>query len=422
MLIFKILVAYFTEDFNITKKFLISIFQRDSISLNPLNYHLTLALSIHKILRDAPSEQHFQHTRWLHLLGKITLLFLCLIGFLFSIELIESLFRTFASDIAFRISSAISHPFLGLFLGLLATAIVQSSSTTTALIVAMASAGILQTTQAVPMVMGANVGTTITAMLVAFAQISNKRQFRKAFAAALLHNLFNICTVILLLPFEYFGGFISGAAMYFTHSLAAMNNGSANFMLLTIKPLVHYFEHQTNHSPAWALAVALMMLPVSIFSFSALLKSIAIGNAQRLMEDKVFGSPTLSLFWGMILTGLVRSSAVTTSFAVPLVGAERVSLKKVFPFVLGANIGTTITALLAAFARQDVALSIAITHLLFNVIGVLIVFPWPLLRNSFVWLTKKITFSLTVSRSRALLYMLIIFFALPIIALYLGLK
>jgi sodium-dependent phosphate cotransporter len=382
----------------------------------------SLAISLNKTFGNGKPHPLQPPLRWYFLLSKLLLLVLCLVCFLFSLELIELLFRSVKEEYALHIGNAVAHPLLGLCIGLLATATLQSSSTTTSLIVAMVAAGTLRIEQAVPLVMGANIGTTITAMLMSFTHVYNKRQFKKAFASALLHHFFNVFSVLLLLPLEYFFGILSGVATYLSHWVAPLQNSGFSLMLFTIKPLSLWFAQQLNYSTLWLSVAALALLPLSVFGFSALIKNLATGSANRLMQEKVFAHPFQTLCWGVGLTAIVRSSAATTALTVPLVGEERISLKKAAPFVLGANVGTTITAMIAAMSRHEEAVCIAFTHLLFNLLGVLIVYPWPRLRHSFVWVVKKTSEQLTMNRGRAFAYLLLLFFVLPIVALYWGLK
>ena len=77
-----------------------------------------------------------------------------------------------------------------------------------------------------------------------------------------------------------------------------------------------------------------------------------------------------------MMTAVVQSSSVTTSLIIPLSGAGIVSLKQLFPYTLGANIGTTVTAILAALATQsDIAVTVAFSHLCFNIFGIMIFYP-----------------------------------------------
>ena len=77
---------------------------------------------------------------------------------------------------------------------------------------------------------------------------------------------------------------------------------------------------------------------------------------------------------------MVQSSSITTSTIVPLAGAGVLTLRQIFPFTLGANIGTTVTALLAAITGTVAALIAAISHLLFNIFGIIIIYGLPFLR------------------------------------------
>jgi sodium-dependent phosphate cotransporter len=103
-----------------------------------------------------------------------------------------------------------------------------------------------------------------------------------------------------------------------------------------------------------------------------------------------------------------------------LVAANKLSIKKAFPFVMGANIGTTITALIASVSKSEAALSIALAHVLFNIVGVLIFFPIPAVRNIPVHLARYLG-SLTVrNRLVGLVYIMLTFFLIPFILIYLS--
>ena len=98
-------------------------------------------------------------------------------------------------------SGWLDNPVVGLMIGILGTVLVQSSSTFTSIIVAAIGAG-MDVRIAIPMIMGANIGTSITNTLVAMTQIGNKDEFERAFAAATVHDLFNWCTVLVIFTIE----------------------------------------------------------------------------------------------------------------------------------------------------------------------------------------------------------------------------
>ena len=108
-----------------------------------------------------------------------------------------------SKDVTETILLATSNPFTGLFIGLLITALIQSSSTTTSLVVALVASGSISIESAVPLIMGANIGTTITSTIVSLGFINRKKEFRRAVAAGTYHDFFNILTALLLFPLQY---------------------------------------------------------------------------------------------------------------------------------------------------------------------------------------------------------------------------
>jgi sodium-dependent phosphate cotransporter len=134
--------------------------------------------------------------------------------------------------------------------------------------------------------------------------------------------------------------------------------------------------------------------------------------------NKAFGKGDfMGVVYGTILTILVQSSSTTTSLIVPLAGAGVLTLRQIFPFTLGANIGTCITALLAATsisgANEIFALQIAIVHLMYNVLGVVLFLSIKFLRNlpmnSAQWLANKSE----QNRLWSFGYLFTVFFVLP---------
>ena len=340
--------------------------------------------------------------------------------FLVSLKMMGGSFKLFGKDAAHDIINATSNPFVSLFIGLLATAIIQSSSTTTSMVVAMVAAGTLTIENAVPMIMGANIGTSVTSSIVSLGHIGKKKEYRKAISAATVHDFFNIMVVLLLFPLEYFFGFLSGLA----GSLASMfsagdGNSEKMFSLLgvTVKPTAKYIMALLNKN-AWAcLIVALGLLFFSLRFLTVLLKKLLIGKAEKKMNKLIFNKPLQSLGWGTMLTVAVQSSSVTTSLIVPMVAANKVSLRKAFPFLMGANIGTTVTALIAAMSTEasvfEAALTIALAHVLFNVLGAIILFPIKPLREIPIKLSRKLGKATMKNRMVGMAYIVVTFFLIP---------
>ena len=152
--------------------------------------------------------------------GRILLVVLLLAGFLVAIKCMGGAFKLMGQETSGALFDGVANPFTALAVGILATVLVQSSSTTTATIVALVGSGELSVEHAVPMIMGANIGTTITNTLVSVGHVRQSASFRRAFAAATVHDFFNLMCVAVLLPFELATGFLSKTALYLTDHLA----------------------------------------------------------------------------------------------------------------------------------------------------------------------------------------------------------
>lgn len=136
---------------------------------------------------------------------KICVLLGLLYMFICSLDFLGSAFQLLggkAAGEAFASNKILSNPVAGLMIGLLSTVFVQSSSTSTSIIVTMVAAEIIDVCPAIPIIMGANIGTSVTNTLVSLAQAGERDEFRRAFAGATVHDIFNWLSVIILLPIE----------------------------------------------------------------------------------------------------------------------------------------------------------------------------------------------------------------------------
>ena len=121
-----------------------------------------------------------------------------------------------------------------------------------------------------------------------------------------------------------------------------------------------------------------------------------------------------------LLTIMVQSSSITTSVVVPLAGAGVLTLRQIFPFTIGANIGTTVTALLAAITGTVAALIAAIAHLLFNVFGIIVIYCNPYLREIPLKGAELIAEYATKNKFVPIIYLLIVFVAIPLCIILIG--
>lgn len=337
--------------------------------------------------------------------------------FLLAIDFIGYSFRLLNKDIANSIINLTANPFISLFIGLLITAIIQSSSTSTSMIVAIVASGSIEFSDAIPMIMGANIGTTLTSTLVSLSFITNRDEFRKAIGAGVVHDFFNILVVAILFPLEYNYGVLtklSSAASNFILGADYVAQDSEFRYFLFTKPIVLFIGDLIPYPVVLAIS-SFVMLAVTVKFLSKTLYRSITGGSREFLQKYFFGSPYRSFFWGIVFTAGVQSSSVTTSVIVPFVATRKISLKQSFTFILGANIGTTITALIAALFKSEAAVSIALVHLFFNLIGVLIFLPFPIIRNIPVKMAKSFGRLAMKFRIAGFVYIILTFFLIPFV-------
>ena len=155
-----------------------------------------------------------------------------------------------------------------------------------------------------------------------------------------------------------------------------------------------------------------------LYTIVKLLKSLVLEKIETFFDQYIFKTALRAVLFGVLLTIMVQSSSITTSLVVPLAGAGVLSLKKIFPFTLGANIGTTITALLAALTGTVSALVAAGCHLFFNVFGILIIYGIKPLREIPLICATLISEYAVKNKFIPLIYLLIMFVFIPLIIIF----
>lgn len=348
---------------------------------------------------------------------KVLLLFLLVYLFLLSITLMGSAFKFFGKDFANRLISTTSNPLVGLVIGILATSIIQSSSTTTSIVVGLVGAGALSISNAIPIIMGANVGTSVTNLLVSLGHISQKAEFRRAFGAAVVHDIFNLIAVLILFPIQYFTNILGIFSEFLANTFQYMGGLSAISPIKIITgPVIQIIERLTGYSGVIELIISLAILFVTLKNLVKVLKSLFIGRMEVFFDKVIFKNALISLLFGLIITALIQSSSITTSLVVPLVGAGILTLDQIFPYTLGANIGTTVTAMLASIATGNIsAITVAFAHFCFNLFGVALIFPVRFIPISIAKWMADISIK---NKIYPLIYIAVIFFILPFLVIY----
>ena len=289
--------------------------------------------------------------------------------------------------------------------------------------------------QAIYLVMGANIGTSVTSTIVAIGQAGDKDDFRRAFAAATVHDMFNFLNVSILLPFEAITGYLRRLSGWFVEGQGLNSGDKPPDMLKALtKPFTKEIssvdkkliskiakadtpeeraaldgkrmlkklfgcvpkEGCTLSDGAAGVIIligSLIVLCICLVLIVKMLKSLLKGRIAVWLHRSVNGEVpdikcgnfTLAMNWasgylaiivGLLPTLAVQSSSITTSALTPLVGVGVIKLERMYPAVLGANIGTCITGILAALAADAsklvLTLQVAYAHLLFNLTGILI--------------------------------------------------
>jgi len=355
---------------------------------------------------------------------KFVIVFTLLYFFLSAISMMSTAFKLLGKDFSQGLVNATSSPIVALFIGIITTAIVQSSSVTTSMVVGLVSAGTLSVVSAVPIVMGANIGTTVTSYLVATGYMGHKHEFRRAFAGATIHDVFNVLTVVLLFPLEMATGILrKGATLmatmfYGTTDTAIVYNSPIKTATKVIPKFIKHLLIHDWHVPEKitgiiCLVVAFALIFVALFYLVKVMRTIMLDKVEKMLNKFLNRSAMIAITIGCLITMMVQSSSITTSLLVPMLGAGIISLEAAFPVALGANIGTTITALLASLAGNMAGLTIAFVHLLFNIAGITMIYPVRRIRRlPLLWAA---TLAKHTSRNKkiALYYVLGLFFLMP---------
>ncbi len=344
---------------------------------------------------------------------------------LVAVAMIGSGFKLAAGDQAKELFNFASNPVAGLVIGVLATALIQSSSTVTSIIVGLVAGG-MPVTVAIPMVMGANIGTTITNTIVSLGHVREGEEFKRAFSAATIHDFFNLISVVIFLPLEIMFGVLDKIGNMMANLFLGGDSVSMkglNFIKPLVKPVVGTVQGGLEVPfPKMAAGIVMIILGVVLILvvitlIGKLLKALMVGKAKEILHKAVGRGPISGMFSGTIITMLVQSSSTTTSLIVPLAGNGVFSLKQVYPFTLGANIGTCITALLAATAITGAnavfALQVAFVHLIYNILGVIVIYGIPFLRNIPIKASEALAAAAVKKKLYAFAYIVVMFFIVP---------
>ncbi|KAG7389291.1 hypothetical protein PHYPSEUDO_010626 [Phytophthora pseudosyringae] len=338
------------------------------------------------------------------------------------------------------------NPVAGLMIGTIATALLHSSGTVTSIVVALVGSGGMTIRQGVYVIMGANIGTCITCIMVAFGQVGDRARFQRAMAAATVHDMYNLWSVFVLFPLEVL--FHPLEELSIAMSNAKTESGAFSSPVDTIvKPLASelvvvdkdaIYDVATGDavcSPgqsfvtggafegssmsdgsigAVTVVIGFCILVCSLLTLVKMLAKVFMGPTKRLISKLLNYNGYINIFVGTMITFCVHSSTVVTSTLTPLAGLGVITLEQVYPLVIGANLGTTGTALLAALVTgKSDSVAIALVHFWFNVFGILLFYPIPITRKPILDWARSLAFSSAAWPLTAVLFLVVLFLAAP---------
>ena len=358
---------------------------------------------------------------------------LCLLlVFLLGVKGLGDGFKLFGQDFLDSFFSLTAHPFVGIFVGVLATTLVQSSSVSTSMIVGLVAApeNPLPLANAVPMIMGANIGTTVTCTVVSLAHMGRRDEFEKAFAVAGCHDFFNILAVMIFLPLELMTGYLQGTAKAISALVVGIGGftyesplkASLDFGFAPIQSLAEAMFDTDGGQALFLVSISAALIFLALWLLVGLMRALVISRIETAVASALGSNAMIAIVIGIIVTVMVQSSSITTSIMVPLAAAGVLRLEQAFPITIGANIGTTITAMGAALAVSGAnalaGIEIALVHLLFNLSAALLIYPVRRIRQVPLQAARILAATAVKSRKLAMFYVGTMFYGFPILLIY----
>ena len=362
------------------------------------------------------------------ILSVVFLLFVFLLG----VKGLGDGFKLFGSDFLDSFFTITANPFVGIFVGVLATTLVQSSSVSTSMIVGLVAApeNPLPLANAVPMIMGANIGTTVTNSIVSLAHMGRRDEFERAFSVAACHDFFNILAVSILLPLELMTGYLRSIASFLSTVVVGVGGFTyespfkalLSFAFAPIQSLAEAMFDVAWGQAFFLVGISAALIFTALWLIVKLMRSLVISRIETAVASALGSSAVFAMVIGVIVTVMVQSSSITTSIMVPLAAAGILKLEQAFPITIGANVGTTITAMGAALAVSGpnalAGVEIAIVHLFFNLSGTILIYPVKRIRQVPLQAAKMLTAAAVRSKKLALFYVATMFYGFPALLIY----
>ena len=362
---------------------------------------------------------------WCGIAGLIYLL-IC------AVSIISRGFAGLGGDAAHSMFAFAANPWVGLSVGVLGTVLIQSSTTTTAIAVTAVGSGALPVHSAIPIILGANVGTTVTTTLVALTYIGSRTEFRRALAASTIHDFYNVLALLIFFPLELIWQPLERLSNLLTNALYGSGwlpePDRFNFVRVATRPVEHGVIRATSHlsstlGPLFTIVIGAILILVAVHFLGKLLKVLMVGRARDVLTKAVGRNAYVAMASGMGVTVLTQSSTITNSVLVPFAGAGILTPAQLYPVTVGANLGTTFTTVFAAFAvvgdDAKIGLQAAFVHLLYNLGAIILIYVIPVLRPVPLFCAETLARIATERKWVVAVYLIAVFIALPALVILL---
>ena len=430
----------------------------------------------------------FNHSldQWIFIaLGAIAIVFF-LFFFMVGLDLLGSSARVLGSCSAGEVFSDEMNPVAALMIGTLAAALLQSGSATISIIVSLVGGGVIGMQTGIYIMMGANVGRTVTSTIVAIGHSGNADELERSFAGATVDDMFNLMNATVHFFVEITTGYLYRVSLFIvgdnsdregqgskwtsplrtmitditkpiivpnkkvakdvargsktcddyypvfcandvTDYSSCVRNGSVGLITCDKKlGCPAFFRKDASRrddeiSGAIVFVLGLAIVFVCLIAIVTVLQRSLSGMSTRIMSKANSLSGYLAIPVGGALAFYVQNSIVFTSMLVPFVGSGAVGLETMHALTLGANLGTTVTGLLASLVSDGtVPLQMALCNVIFNVTGVVLFYPIPFMRMLPLNAAKALGRSTRQFRLFPIMYLVVVFGVMPQALLFLS--
>lgn len=327
---------------------------------------------------------------------QIFFLILLLYLFILSLIFIKESTPVIAQGI-FQLQKQIN-PLNAFGIGWLITLILQSSGAATSLLMALNSAGLFESSLLVYMILGTRIGTSITLMIAAFIIFAKKRRdFRHGFEIALANLIYAFPIAILMFVLEYNFSLFSKLGGYLT----LIPYERFSLIEFITSPVLNLFSVFPKFL---ILIIGLLLLFISLTTLPKIL--ISLWDKKTIMKklNKYMGKKYSAFLIGFGLTAVLLSTTITLTLLVPLIILRLINLKKVIPYMIGANLGGVIDVIIGSIVIGKTAFSALFVYVMFSIIGLVWLFNTDIIFNLTKYVSKKV---IKVSKKRALLFLIL---------------